>query len=235
MVTANTESTPTADTSVGSVSSTDQIAKALVKAQAEMKNPTFDTTNPHFRNKFASLAAVRNAVVPALNKNGIFVTQDVTTVEGGIACKTILIHESGQTLTFGPLVMPAQKPDAQGLGSATTYAKRYSLQAVCGVVGDEDDDGNAAVGTNGKSLADRSGRPDTSRVDPDIADQYAQRMWDIVQAGDRQRATKLHWELNEDEALYTAASDIYRSICKTNKFAYGGDKWKGLLDLKEAH
>lgn len=78
---------------------------------------------------------------------------------------------------------------------------------------------------------DRSGRPDTSKVDPDIADQYAQSMWDIVQAADETRATKLHWELNQDEALYTAATDIYRGICKTNKFSYGGDKWKKLLKL----
>lgn len=120
------------------------ISKALVAAQVEMKNPAFDTTNPHFRNRFASLAAVRNATLPILAKHGICVTQDLTTVDGGIACTTILTHESGQFFEFGPLVMPATKADAQGLGSASTYCKRYSLQAVCGVVGDDDDDGNAA-------------------------------------------------------------------------------------------
>lgn len=121
-----------------------EISKALVAAQAEMKNPAFDTTNPHFRNRFASLAAIRNAVVPVLTKHGIFVTQDLTNVDGGIACATILVHSSGQFLEFGPLIMPATKQDAQGYGSASTYCKRYALQSVCGVVGDDDDDGNAA-------------------------------------------------------------------------------------------
>jgi hypothetical protein len=132
---------------------TAELAKALVKAQSEMKNPAFDTTNPHFKNRFASLAAVRNAVIPVFNKHGVFVTQDVTTVEGGISCTTVLMHESGQFVEFGPLMMPATKADAQGLGSATTYCKRYQLQAVSGVVGDDDDDGNAAarLNTNGKA------------------------------------------------------------------------------------
>lgn len=129
---------------------TNEIAKALAEAQGEMKNPTFDSTNPHFKNKFASLASVRNATVPVLAKHGIAVVQDLVTTDGAISCTTRLFHTSGQTLTFGPLAMPATKPDAQGLGSAATYAKRYALMAVCGVVGDEDDDGNAAV-TNGKS------------------------------------------------------------------------------------
>jgi hypothetical protein len=120
------------------------ISKALVAAQAEMKNPGFDTTNPHFRNRFASLASVRNAVLPVMAKHGISVTQEITTAEGGISCLTIFTHETGQFFEFGPLILPASKQDAQGFGSATTYAKRYSLQSAAGVVGDDDDDGNAA-------------------------------------------------------------------------------------------
>lgn len=122
------------------------IAKALAAAQAEMANPGFDSQNPHFRSRFASLASVRNSVVPVLARHGIAMTQDVQTVEKGVACYTTLWHESGQSLTFGPLVMPASKPDAQGFGSAATYARRYALMAVCGVVGDDDDDANAASG-----------------------------------------------------------------------------------------
>jgi len=121
-----------------------ELAKALVAAQAEMRNPSFDSANPHFKNKFASLAQVRNTIVPVLAKHGLSVVQDLTTTERGVGCTTILIHESGQTMSFGPLVMPATKPDAQGLGSAATYARRYSLMAVCNVVGDVDDDANAA-------------------------------------------------------------------------------------------
>jgi hypothetical protein len=124
---------------------TGQISAALAKAQAEMQNPAFDTTNPHFKSRFASLAAVRNATVPVLAKHGIAMSQNLTSGDNSVACTTILMHASGQRLSFGPLVLPVAKADAQGFGSAATYARRYSLMAVCGVVGDDDDDGNAAV------------------------------------------------------------------------------------------
>lgn len=127
-------------------SASGQIAAALSKAQLEMSNPGFDSTNPHFRNKFASLAAVRNAVVPVLAKHGISMSQDLSSVEGGVSCVTILSHGSGQQMKFGPLILPVSKNDAQGFGSAATYARRYSLMAVAGVVGDDDDDANAATG-----------------------------------------------------------------------------------------
>jgi hypothetical protein len=126
------------------------LATALAKAQAEMSNPKFDSQNPHFRNKFASLAAVRNAVVPAFSKHGLSVLQNLVTTAEGVACETIILHSSGQSLKLGPLLMPAMKHDAQGLGSAATYARRYSLLAAAGVVGEEDDDAEAAVKTNGK-------------------------------------------------------------------------------------
>jgi hypothetical protein len=122
------------------------LAKALAAAQGEMSNPQFDSANPHFKNRFASLAAVRNAVIPVLARHGISCSQDLRTVENGVACVTVLTHESGQQQMFGPLVIPATKPDAQGFGSAATYARRYSLMAVAGVVGDDDDDANAASG-----------------------------------------------------------------------------------------
>jgi ERF superfamily len=126
--------------------SINELAAALAKAQTEMQNPGFDSTNPHFRNKFASLAAVRNAVVPIFAKHGIFVSQDLTSLETGVSCVTILTHASGQQMRFGPLVLPVAKNDAQGFGSAATYCRRYSLMAVACVVGDDDDDANAATG-----------------------------------------------------------------------------------------
>ncbi|NCW72853.1 MAG: hypothetical protein EBW12_07645 [Actinobacteria bacterium] len=122
----------------------DAISAALAAAQAEMKNPSFDSTNPHFRNKFASLAAIRNAVVPVFAKHGLSVMQELTSGEDTVACLTVVQHSSGQWLEFGPLAMPVSKPDAQGYGSASTYCKRYSLQSVAAIVGDEDDDGNEA-------------------------------------------------------------------------------------------
>jgi hypothetical protein len=131
------------------MSEINSIAEALAKAQVEMKNPALDSVNPHFKSKFANLASVRNAVVPVLAKHGVFVAQNLTNTERGIACTTILTHTSGQQMMFGPLEMPAMKFDAQGLGSAATYARRYALMSALCIVGDEDDDGNAATKNNG--------------------------------------------------------------------------------------
>jgi hypothetical protein len=128
-----------------------ELATALAKAQADIQNPKFDSVNPHFKNKFASLAAVRNAIVPVFAKHGLSVLQNLTTTaDHGIACETVLLHSSGQSMRLGPLTMPASKADAQGYGSAATYARRYALLGVAGVAGEPDDDGNAAVATNGK-------------------------------------------------------------------------------------
>jgi hypothetical protein len=120
-----------------------ELATALAKAQAEMKNPTFDSTNPHFRNKFASLSAVREAVTPILAKHGISITQFPKTGEGVAGCVSRLMHASGEWIEEECL-LPLDKNNAQGAGSCITYARRYSLQGIAGVVAEEDDDANAA-------------------------------------------------------------------------------------------
>jgi hypothetical protein len=119
------------------------LATALAKAQNEMKNPAFDSQNPHFRNKYASLASVRDTVTPCLSKHGLAVSQHLGVEEGMVTCETILMHSSGEWIS-SVIKLPTPKPDAQGFGSAYTYARRYSLMAICGVVGDEDDDANEA-------------------------------------------------------------------------------------------
>jgi hypothetical protein len=121
-----------------------ELAKALAVAQGEMHNPAFDAKNPHFRSAYASLASVRNTVLPVLSKHGLSIIQMPVNVEGNPAVSTMLLHASGQFVedTF---TLPADKQNAHGYGSALTYLRRYSLMAVAGVVGDDDDDGNAAV------------------------------------------------------------------------------------------
>jgi len=123
---------------------TPELNKAMVQARADVHNPSFDAVNPHFKNKFASLKSVIGAVIPTFAEHGIAVIQDLQTIDGGIACYTHLCHVSGEEKTYGPLVMNATKSDPQGYASASTYARRYHLMAVAGVVGDADDDGNAA-------------------------------------------------------------------------------------------
>lgn len=119
------------------------IATAFVKAQADFGPALKTNSNPHFRSKYAGLDACIEAVIDALHDNGIALMQRTLPCESGVAVETILIHSSGETISGGVLHVPAQKQDAQGYGSALTYARRYSLLTTCGIA-PEDDDGNAA-------------------------------------------------------------------------------------------
>lgn len=120
-----------------------KIASALVKAQKAFGPALKSSSNPHFRSRYADLSACVEAVIDALNDNGIAMMQRVSPSDNGVIVETVLIHESGETITNGQLHVPATKHDAQGYGSALTYARRYSLMAACGIA-PEDDDGNAA-------------------------------------------------------------------------------------------
>jgi len=122
------------------------IASALVKAQREFGPALKSSTNPHFRSKYADLAACIEAVIGSLNNQGIYLMQLTEEHEGGVKVSTVFIHESGEQMSGGSLFMPATKQDAQGFGSALSYARRYSLMAACGIA-PEDDDGNQATKT----------------------------------------------------------------------------------------
>lgn len=124
----------------------DLIAPALLAAQKEIGNATKNAKNPHFKNNYADLGAVIDAVKEPLNKNGIVILQSPS---GGIAesnclyLTTRLLHTSGQWID-DVAWSPLPKADPQGVGSATTYLRRYSLAAMLCIT-QEDDDGVAAM------------------------------------------------------------------------------------------
>ena len=120
------------------------ISSALVKAQKEFGPALKSSSNPHFRSKYADLSACVEAVIDGLNNNGVFLMQSSHLCEDGVTVETVFIHESGEQISAGKLHVPASKQDAQGYGSALTYARRYALMAACGIA-PEDDDGNAAA------------------------------------------------------------------------------------------
>lgn len=122
-----------------------EIATALAKAQAKLKNPPFDSKNPHFKSNYASLASVRDTIVPVFAEFGLSIIQNVSSRENGVTCSNLVMHSSGEWLETDPLEVPADKHNAHGYGSACTYARRFSLMALGCVVGDVDDDGNDAV------------------------------------------------------------------------------------------
>ena len=120
-----------------------QIAAALVKSQKQFGPALKSSSNPHFKSRYADLAACVEAVVDALNANGIALIQQTHECADGVIVETVFVHESGETFSGGRLHVPASKHDPQGYGSALTYARRYSLMAATGIA-PEDDDGNAA-------------------------------------------------------------------------------------------
>lgn len=119
------------------------IASALVKAQKAFGPALKTSTNPHFKSRYADLAACVEAVMDGLNDNGIALIQKLYEHADGVMVETIFLHESGETYECGIIFVPATKQDPQGYGSALTYARRYSLMAACGIA-PEDDDGNLA-------------------------------------------------------------------------------------------
>jgi hypothetical protein len=128
-----------------------ELAIALSKAQADMKAAIFDRENAYFKDakgkpsRYASLVAVWDAARGPLTKNGFCIIQSVDHVGESPVLNTTLLHSSGQWVG-SQVVLKPEKLNAQSLASAVTYAKRMAMAALCGIVADEDDDGNEASG-----------------------------------------------------------------------------------------
>ena len=120
------------------------ISAALAKAQAEIGKALKDSVNPAFKSKYADLSAVWDAWQAVGPAQGLAVVQmPGACVQGVAELTTILSHSSGEFMR-ATMTLPVSKNDAQGVGSATTYLRRYALAAFVGIAPD-DDDGNTAV------------------------------------------------------------------------------------------
>jgi hypothetical protein len=124
-----------------------EFVSALAKAQGQMKPAVFNRTNPHYKNKYADFTSCMDACREPLSSNGLALMQFPATVEGKLNLITMIAHTSGQWIK-GEFPLIPSKMDSQGIGSSMTYAKRYSLCGMLGIVSDAeiDDDGEAAVG-----------------------------------------------------------------------------------------
>ncbi len=120
----------------------DKIIPALLKAQAKLEHASKDSSNPHFKSKYADLATVLDTCKPVLEEFKLGFTHQRESTELGEYLITTLWHETGQFLSSRSKLKPT-KEDPQGYGSAMTYARRYDLSALIGLAS-EDDDGNAA-------------------------------------------------------------------------------------------
>lgn len=122
------------------------LAAALAAAQGKIVGAEKDRENPHLKSKYATLAAVWDACRTPLSENGLAVLQPATTDGNRVTVTTILTHKSGEWIAE-TLALTAAQTTPQAVGTAITYARRYSLSAMVGIAPDDDDDGNLASGT----------------------------------------------------------------------------------------
>lgn len=123
--------------------SIENLAKALVAAQAELTNPTRSANNPYFKSKYTPLDQIIEETKPILNRHGLAISQMLS----GLHLTTVLVHESGE-FWGSTMELLLDKGNMQGLGSAVTYGRRYMWAALCGIASDSDDDANHASGTD---------------------------------------------------------------------------------------
>lgn len=132
--------TETAETEFLTQSPTiNKITLALSKAQAKMKAAKKNTTNPYFKATYADLSSVWDAIRQPLSEQELAVIQIPVEEAKGTAIVTTLAHSSGEWFRSKLYITPKSK-DAQSIGSAITYARRYALSAITGMAPDDDDD-----------------------------------------------------------------------------------------------
>ena len=122
--------------------SINELATALAKAQAEIRNPGKNTKNTFFKNEYADLTAVLGCIRPVASANGLSFIQAVEAYNGNVAVTSQITHSSGQWIkqVASVEVPKTSKNPIQDLGSMATYLKRYQAQSIWAICGDEDTD-----------------------------------------------------------------------------------------------
>lgn len=131
---------------------------ALVKAQANILPAPQDRTNPFFNSKYATLNSVMDVVKKPLLDNGLTISQWIEKTEKGEVLTTFLLHISGQFMSSSSSLLTV-KADMQSQGSAISYAKRYAIASIVGVVSEDDDDGEKAVSRNSQPVEAKTAAP----------------------------------------------------------------------------
>lgn len=210
-----------------------ELAAALAKAQTAMTNAVFNRINPHFKSKYADLPAVIEAVRPALAANGLSVTQETRVTDTGFVLATVLRHASGQW-TEATYPLPANgKP--QEMGSALTYARRYSLAAICGIASDDDDDGERTSG-RGKDPRPINVKPvatEPRRIDVPIGKDGKGADWgswgkffvDAINSAPDAATFQAWCDLNADPIKNMAVTEPKMARALADRIAAGKAKW----------
>jgi hypothetical protein len=114
----------------------------IINALADFENVKANKINPAFKARYVSLDALLEACKPVLHKHNLALIQTLVSDEGKVGIETSFLHTSGQSFSFGKLLMKAENMTAQQMGSALTYFKRQSMMTACGISMDTDTDGN---------------------------------------------------------------------------------------------
>lgn len=145
--------------------STSEVLKALVKAKSEVGSITKGSNNPFFKSKYADLSAILNTIEPVLSANNLAVMQPVMNVDGESYVVTTFIHDSGEYVSvLGSALVAAKQNDPQAMGSAITYARRYSISSALSLNAENDDDGERAMNRGGYSAS--KGSSNSAGVSP---------------------------------------------------------------------
>jgi hypothetical protein len=118
------------------------IVKALTEAQKQIKNPANTANNPFYKSKYAPLSDILSQARPILSDHGLVITQEPISDGAKVSIATTLLHVSGEYIQYEPFTITAEKLTPQGLGSAITYARRYTVSPILFIASEEDDDGN---------------------------------------------------------------------------------------------
>lgn len=167
--------------------SLNEIAEALSNFQAEVKQPKKDKDNPFFRSKYVPLESIVSVIAQPLKNNGLSYFQSIGTNGENVTVTTLVMHKSGQFIESDPVEAPAlqtrkdgvKEYNAQGVGSGSTYLRRYSLAAALGIASEDDDDGNSVSGNNANTSKSQN-KPQTTKKEITIPSSLKSK-WQILQ------------------------------------------------------
>lgn len=194
-----------------------ELLTALAKAQGKISAAKKDSTNPHFKSKYADLAACWEAIKEPLSSNGLSLTQWVTTAEKGVSVVTVLGHSSGEFMSSEATFPVKDIGNPQSMGSSITYARRYCLSAAIGLVADDDDDDDDGNAASQKPAYVPPAAPPVPRI---TKDQYKELLYLAVSLGfneealiasDKQKKQPDDWTANTYVDIKTRLTALKKS------------------------
>jgi ERF superfamily. len=209
---------PDQTTFYGNVNQIKEMFTAWANFTGEVENPAKTALNPHLKANYAPLDEVLNSVKPILAKYGFGLIQVPTFVENQVKVHTIIVHSSGGYISFAQLAIPSA-PGAQAIVSTSTYGRRSALNAICGIYGENDDDGE----TGGKGGKPKKDTPAPSPVDKELQELKGQILFEC--------SKKKSEGINQD-SLYDIIKKHNDGVKNPNTFKSVESAKKALEEIK---